>query len=99
MTTPKNPSLVDVRRRLAAILAALLVVVVVVVVNVVYVGHVQDQAERRDVVIRHESDRRWCDLLGLYVTSYRDNPPATELGREVAIKIEALWREFGCASK
>lgn len=86
----------DVRRRLAAILAALVITVALAVTNVVYVDWVHRQYERNDLAAKHESDRRWCDLLGTYVTAYREQPPGTELGRDIATKIEALWREFGC---
>lgn len=86
-----------VRRRLGAILAALACSVGLALVNVAYVEHVQDQAAARDVAIRRESDARWCALLGRYVRAYRDEPPSTQLGRDIAAELTALWREFGCA--
>lgn len=85
-----------VKRRLVAILCAVLIAVGLAVTNVIYVNHVHDEAARRDAQIRHESDQRWCDLLGAYVEAYREQAPATELGRDIAVKIEKLWREFGC---
>lgn len=82
MTTDRD----KIKRSLIVVLACVVLAVVLGVANAAYVNHVHRQSEQR-----------WCDLLGTYVTAYRDTPPSTELGREVAIKIEALWYEFGCA--
>lgn len=59
------------------------------------------EAERRAELVRVESDRRWCQLLGDLDAAYNDPPPATATGRSVAAEVHRLRTEpqpagFGC---
>jgi hypothetical protein len=51
---------------------------------------------------RREDDRRWCDLLGTFLTPQPTTPPQTPQearGRLVTEKIRQLYHEFGCPPK
>lgn len=61
----------------------------------------QAESERRAELVRIESDRRWCKLLGDLDGAYNDPPPKTETGRSVAAEIHRLRTQpqpagFGC---
>jgi hypothetical protein len=83
-----------------ALLVSFLACVVIALASVAYANHVQRQAERRAELVRIESDRRWCSLLGELDSAYSVPPgPSTELGRRVAQEIHRLRVEFGCPAR
>ncbi len=43
-----------------------------------------------------ESEQRWCGLITTMDRAYREEPPATDLGRQLARDIAELRREFRC---
>lgn len=48
---------------------------------------------------RAQDDRRWCDLLGTLTQPQPTAAPQTPQGRQVAAKLQELYREFGCARR
>lgn len=46
--------------------------------------------------VAHESERQWCGVVTALDDAYRQEPPQTPTGREIADSIAELRREFGC---
>jgi hypothetical protein len=44
-----------------------------------------------------ESERKWCELLGVMDEAYSSSPPRTEIGRQLARAMNKLRSDFGCA--
>jgi hypothetical protein len=66
--------------------------VAVMAMGVMYVRHVDREAEQRE----READRRWCELLVTMDDAYGSTPPQTELGRRIATAMHQLRTDFGC---
>lgn len=43
-----------------------------------------------------ESERQWCSVVTTLDTAYRESPPTSPLGRQLAAAFADLRREFGC---
>lgn len=43
-----------------------------------------------------ESEQRWCGLIRTMDRAYREQPPTTDLGRQLATDIGQLRRDFRC---
>lgn len=59
------------------------------------------ESDRKDDEARVESDRRWCTLLDNLDRAYKEIPPSTPTGRNVAQEIHRLRTDpqptgFGC---
>lgn len=48
------------------------------------------------VHVNTESDRKWCSIVETLNTSYRQQPPTTPSGRNVAANIAELHRSLNC---
>lgn len=46
--------------------------------------------------IDRRSNQRWCGLVSLFNQAYRDNPPTTILGKDIAIEMLNIQRDFSC---
>jgi hypothetical protein len=56
--------------------------------TIIYTNHVAEQ-----------TNRQWCGVLRVFHDAYAHNPPpATQYGRDIQAQIEALYRDFDCAS-
>ena len=75
------------RRMAWMLLAFVLSLVGVSVAGVVYTG-----------LSVQENNRQWCELLVPLNRAYSSTPPATDLGKQVALAIERLTTRFGCDS-
>lgn len=43
-----------------------------------------------------ESEQRWCGLIVTMDRAYREQPPTTPTGREMAARVGGLRESFGC---
>lgn len=43
-----------------------------------------------------ESNQRWCGLVVRLDDTYREKPPGTELGRDIANEFKQLRQDFDC---
>jgi hypothetical protein len=43
------------------------------------------------------SNQRWCEIVILFNESYKENPPTTATGAEIARAMLNLSKEFKCA--
>ncbi len=50
-----------------------------------YAGHVD-----------RESNQRWCGMVVRLDDTYREKPPNSDLGRELATEFSKLRQDFGC---
>lgn len=66
-------------------LLALVLSVVLFVTTIWYANHVA-----------RESDRNWCSLISTLDDTYRQQPPRSPTGRQVADEVHALRIRFGC---
>jgi hypothetical protein len=64
--------------------------------SVLYANHAAEQAVERSNEIDRESNRRWCALLTTLDDAYKQTPPKTDAGRNLAAETVRLRREFGC---
>ncbi len=48
------------------------------------------------VHVNAESDRKWCSIVETLDSSYRQQPPTTPSGRNVAANIAELRRSLHC---
>jgi hypothetical protein len=46
--------------------------------------------------VAQESNRNWCSLVNTLDDTYRQQPPTTPTGRQVAAEIHALRVRLGC---
>lgn len=46
--------------------------------------------------VDRRSNQKWCDLVGLFNDAYVANPPNTETGKKIAIKMREIEQEFKC---
>lgn len=46
--------------------------------------------------VDNESNQRWCGLVVRLDDTYREKPPGTELGRDIATEFQKLRHDFGC---
>lgn len=49
------------------------------------------------VHVNTESDRKWCSIVETLDSSYRQSPPTTPSGRNVAANIAELRRSLNCS--
>lgn len=49
--------------------------------------------------IDRRSNQRWCELVVLFNTEYRENPPTTVLGKQIAAAMLVLQDDFSCKSE
>lgn len=86
------------------ILVAMLVSIFLVSMGgVFYTNHVDQKRQvavqrldRQREASEREADRRWCQLLNTLDEAYSAVPPATELGRRVALAIHTLRVDLDC---
>lgn len=71
-----------------AIAVAFFAVVAIALAGVVYTSYVQRQSERK-----------WCSVVSTLDDAYRETPPATAPGRNLAASIADLRRELGCPTR
>lgn len=45
---------------------------------------------------RKQDDRQWCALVSTLDDTYRQQPPTTDLGRQIAAEMHRLRQRFGC---
>ena len=79
----------------ARVYAAVVVFVTLVVLglgNWAYIRHVDQVAEERNV----QRAREICGLIVVLDDAYRETPPTTALGRNVALEIHAYRARLGC---
>ena len=75
-----------------ALLAICVSMVTLAGMGIAYTSYVDGQREQAE----READRRWCLLLSTLDRAYSSTPPATELGRQVAIAIHNLTTQLQC---
>ncbi|MFG1847764.1 hypothetical protein [Micromonospora carbonacea] len=46
--------------------------------------------------VARESERRWCGIVVAQDDAYRQQPPITAAGRNIAEALAGLRRDFGC---
>lgn len=46
--------------------------------------------------VDRSSNQRWCELVGLFNTSYKEIPPPTDLGKKIAAAMLHIEEEFKC---
>ncbi len=77
----------------AAMLASSLVVGVVAVVIAL---HVNAESDRKAELARRESERKWCSIVITLDSAYRQQPPQTPTGQELAESIAGLRSSLHC---
>lgn len=74
--------------------------IVLVVGGIWYTNYVADRAEERlrEATARAiaESNRQWCDIVLLFDTTYKQQPPATPTGKTLAAFFANRRITFGC---
>lgn len=79
-----------------ALMVSFLACVVVAVGSVWYADVAAEKANARANAERAESDRRWCDLMAALDDAYKQNPPTTPAGLDIASKVHKLRVDLGC---
>lgn len=46
--------------------------------------------------VDRRSNQKWCDLVGLFNDTYVANPPTTDTGKKIAVKMRQIEDEFNC---
>jgi type II secretory pathway component PulK len=54
------------------------------------------RSEKRETAARHASERTWCSVIITLDDSYRETPPSTSAGKNVAEGIARLRTQFRC---
>ena len=49
--------------------------------------------------VDRKSNLRWCGVVGLFIESYREIPPPTELGKKIQAEMYKIEGDFGCPKK
>lgn len=70
-----------------AVVVAFIACVSIAFGSVAYANHVQ-----------RDSDRKWCKLVGTLDDAYREQPPTTPTGKNVADSVAQLRHDLGCPS-
>jgi hypothetical protein len=58
--------------------------------------HVNAESDRKAEVARVESERKWCSIVITLNDSYREQPPTTATGKNVAAGIAELAKSLDC---
>lgn len=53
-------------------------------------------ARARVTAAEREADRRWCAIVTLFDDAYQEQPPPTELGRQIARAMHDLRLSLDC---
>jgi hypothetical protein len=46
--------------------------------------------------VDRRSNQRWCGIVALFNSAYVENPPTTNLGKEIAVAMLNLETDFSC---
>jgi len=100
MTEEQHRAQGSARRLVIRQIVIILALIVVVVGNLWYTNYEARQAEQRareaaSLAIR-ESDRKWCDIVVLFDSTYRSTPPTTPAGVSIAKFFAERRVDFGC---
>lgn len=79
-------------RAVYATIVVFVTLVGLVLVGVQYVDHVDHRSEQRNI----DRAREICGLISVLDDAYRDTPPTTPLGRNVASEVHAYRLKLGC---
>lgn len=71
-----------------AVVVAFIACAAIAAASVFYAAHVQ-----------RESDRKWCSLVITMDDAYRQTPPTTAPGKNLAASIAELRRKLGCPTR
>lgn len=44
--------------------------------------------------VDQRSNQRWCSLFNMYTTEYKENPPPTTLGQNIAFEINRMRNDW-----
>jgi len=61
-----------------------------------YANSVGEKSDQNTEQIIRESQLKWCGIVTLFDDTYKENPPETSTGRQLASEMSKLRVEFGC---
>lgn len=78
--------------------------------GIAYTNYVDDQAKarteaalqetnRKFLLAIQESNRKWCDVVVLFDDTYRNTPPTTPAGQQLAKWFAERRTDFNCGGK
>lgn len=83
MTRPRK--YIPPRRVLYALIVALVTAISVASISVYYANYVD-----------RKSNQRWCGMVVALDNTYREKPPNSDLGRDLANEFRKLRHDFDC---
>jgi len=98
----------NVRPVIQSLVVSLACMIVLVFAGYWYIGLVDRQAQERTATAiadsreraaaaLAESNRKWCEIVLLFDTTYKTTPPTTEAGKKLAAFFAARRIDFGCS--
>lgn len=80
------------KRQIYAAIAVYGTLIAFVIIGYLYIGHVQQQADKRN----DERVREICGLIRVLDDAYLHTPPQTQVGKNVAAEMHAYRLKLGC---
>lgn len=84
------------RRHIWTIITALLVSLASGPSTMLYANRVAAQAERRATQVAYENELKWCSVVNTMNAAYRESPPQTPTGKQLARNMTALSADLRC---